>query len=236
MSPVVLALSCPTAVVLAEVGAPGEASLSPAEEERLARLRRPSDREDFLAAHLLIRECAGRVLGVRPRDLSIVQRCATCGGPHGRPEIVGYPDVGASLAHSRGVVAAAAGTAPLGIDVEAFRPDDGSAGSPALATGDLSAVLSTAEAAAIESAPDPSRALLLAWTRKEACVKAGLVDLDGLPTYDLSALPLDSPDGDLAPRPLPHGDWTVYDWEDGRAGAIGAIVVRAGAELTLAGA
>ena len=77
--------------------------------------------------------CAGRLLDVPPGDVSIVQRCATCGGPHGRPEVAGHPGVGASLAHSRGVVAAAAGMVPVGIDVEAFPPPDG------LAAGELSA-------------------------------------------------------------------------------------------------
>lgn len=234
MSPDALAISRPTPLVLAGTAAAGARLLSPAERERMARLRRSGDREDFLAAHLLIRECAGRLLGVDPVDVSIVQRCATCGGPHGRPEVVGHPGVGASLAHSRGVVAAAAGRVPLGIDVEAYPP----AGEPAagdLAANDLAAVLTTAEVAAIESAPDSARAVLLAWARKEACLKAGLVDLDGLERYDLSALPLDRPEGDLALRPLPSGDWIVYDWEDGRSGAIGAVVAPGGAELTLAG-
>ncbi|HEV3363386.1 MAG TPA: hypothetical protein VG795_04480, partial [Acidimicrobiia bacterium] len=124
MSPVVLAVSCPTALVLADAAALAEAWLSSAEKERLARFKLPSDGADFQAAHLLIRKCAARLLGVHPGDVSIVQRCATCGGPHGRPEVEGHPEVGASLAHSRGVVAAAAGTAPVGIDVEALLSAD----------------------------------------------------------------------------------------------------------------
>jgi 4'-phosphopantetheinyl transferase len=227
MSPVVLAVSCPTTVVLAKAGATGEGLLSPAEQERMARLRRPSDREAFLAAHLLIRKCAARVLGVRPGDISIVQRCATCGGPHGRPEVGGHPDVGASLAHSHGVVAAAAGTVPVGIDVEAFPPADG------LAAGELSAALTPAEVGAIESAPDPRQAMLLAWVRKEACLKAGLVDLDGLGGFDLSVLPLDPPPADMVVRSLEHAGWAVHDWWDGLAGAIGAVVAPVDAELKL---
>jgi 4'-phosphopantetheinyl transferase len=227
MSPLVLTVCCSTALVLAEVGAPGEGRLSPAEQERMARLRRPSDGEDFQAAHLLIRKCAARLLGVRPGDVSIVQRCATCGGPHGRPEVAGHPNVGASLAHSRGVVAAAAGTVPVGIDVEAFPPDD------RLVAGDLSAALTAGEIGAIESAADPQRAMLLAWVRKEACLKAGLVDLDGLGGFDLSGLPLDPPPGDLVVRSLEHAGWAVHDWRDDLAGAIGAVVAPVDAELEL---
>jgi 4'-phosphopantetheinyl transferase len=229
MSPPVLALSQPTPFVLRNYGAHGP-GLTPPEEQRRARLQRPGDRDDFLAAHLLVRVCAARLLGVHADQISIVQRCTTCGGPHGRPRIAGHPEVGASLAHSRGVVAAAAGIGPVGIDVEAFPPAAG------LAAGDLSAALSAAEILAVESADDPGRALLLAWTRKEACLKAGLVDLDGLDRLDLSALPLDPVPGDLRPSRAPLGSsWLLHDWWDGRAGAVGAVVVPAGAELTLAG-
>jgi len=228
MSPVVLAISCPSALVLADADAPDRGVLSPAEQERLARFRRPSDGEDFQAAHLLVRKCAARLLGVRPADVVIVQRCATCGGPHGRPEVVGHPDIGASLAHSRGIVAAAAATVPVGIDVEAFPPAGG------LSPGELSAALSAAEIEAIELAPDPGRAMLLAWVRKEACLKAGLVDLDGLAGFDLSALQLDPPPAELVVRSLEHAGWALHDWWDGRAGAVGAVVAPTGVELQLA--
>ncbi|MEW6476453.1 MAG: 4'-phosphopantetheinyl transferase superfamily protein [Actinomycetota bacterium] len=230
MSPLLLVLSRPTARVLEDAAALGDWRLSAPEEERMSRLQRSADRDDFLAAHLLVRICAARVLDLRPEEVSIVQHCPTCGGPHGRPELDGHPEVGVSLAHSRGVVAAAAGTVPVGVDVEAFPAAGG------LAAGDLSAALTAAEMAAIDSAPDPGRAVLLAWARKEACLKAGLVDLDGLDGFDLSALPLGPPPGGLVPRSVVHGSWAVHDWWDGRAGAIGVVVAPAGARLTLAGA
>ncbi|HYH48522.1 MAG TPA: 4'-phosphopantetheinyl transferase superfamily protein [Acidimicrobiia bacterium] len=128
------------------------------------------------------------------------------------------------------MVAAAAGTVPVGVDVEAFPPVEG------LAARDLSAALTTAEVAAVDAATDPRYAVLLAWARKEACLKAGLVDLDGLGHLDLAALPLDPAGGDLAPRSERYGDWAVHDWWDGRAGAIGVVVAPAAARLTLSGA
>jgi 4'-phosphopantetheinyl transferase len=212
--------------VLEEAGSDGR--LTPPEQERMGRLRRAEDRHDFLAAHLLVRICAGRLLGVGAGEVTIVQRCATCGGPHGRPAVEGYPEVGVSLAHSRGVVAAAAGTVPVGVDVEAFPPTD------RLAVGDVSVAFSAAETAAIEASADPSSALLLAWVRKEAFLKAGLVDIDGLAGFDLSALPLDPPPDDRAARSSEQGGWVVHDWRDRRSGAIGAVVAPAGAGLTLA--
>jgi 4'-phosphopantetheinyl transferase len=197
----------------------------------MARFRRRQDRDDFLAAHLLVRVCAARLLGLAAPDISIVQRCTSCGGPHGRPEVAGYPEVGASLAHSRGVVAAAAGMLPVGVDVEAIlRVGD-------LTASDLSAALTGAEIVAIEAAADPRRALPLAWARKEAFLKAGLVDLDDLSRFDLASLPLDPPAGDhLMLRSATHGSWAVHDWWDGRAVAVGAVVVPAGAKVTLAAA
>lgn len=228
MSPKLLALSSPTALVLEAMGSHGDLLTGP-EQDRLFRLRHPEDREDFLAAHLLVRLCSARLLGLPTTEIAIVQRCPTCGGPHGQPEVVGHPEVGVSLAHSHGVVAAAAGPVPVGVDVEAFPP------TTEFVAGELSAVLTAAEMEVIEAATDPQRAVLLAWARKEACLKAGLVDLDGLEEFDLSALPVEPPPGDLAARSLPHAGWAVHDWWDGRAGAIGVVVAPADAELNLAG-
>jgi 4'-phosphopantetheinyl transferase len=230
MSPPLCVLSRPTSLVLDTAGPPGERLLTAPERDRMSRLRRAEDRDDFLAAHLLVRMCASRLLEVPISQVSIVQRCTTCGGPHGRPEVVGQPEVGVSLAHSHGVVAAAAGLVPIGVDVEAY-PSAGE-----VAADELSVVLTGAETAAIEATPDPQRAVLLAWARKEACLKAGLVDLDGLDAFDLSALPLDPPPGDLVARSLPHGGWAVHDWWDGRVGAIGVVVAPVDAEVKLAGA
>lgn len=196
----------------------------------MGSLRRPQDRDDFLAAHWLVRICAARLLGTSPDEISIVQRCATCGGPHGRPEIVGHPEVNASLAHSRGAVAAAAaGTVPVGVDVEAAL----TAGD--ISPGDLSVALTSAEISAVGANADPRRAVLLAWVRKEACLKAGLVDLDRLAGFDLSWMPLDPPAADLVLRAAPLGRWVIHDWSDARAGAVGAVVAPAGTPVTLTG-
>lgn len=230
MSPNVLALSRPTARVLEALGSSHGDLLTTPEQGRMSRLRRPGDRDDFLAAHLLVRDCSARWLGLPIGDISIVQRCTTCGGPHGRPEVVGYPEIGVTLAHSHGVVAAAAGPVPVGVDVEAFPP------AREVAAGELSAALTAAEIAAVEAAADPRRAVLLAWARKEACLKAGLVDLDDLDSFDLSALPLDDPPGDLVVRSLPHGGWAVHDWWDGQAGAVGVVVAPVDTEVQLDGA
>ena len=233
MTSLVVVLTGPTSVVLEAIDA-GSGALTASEAERMRSFRRPEDRQDFLAGHLLVRACAARLLRVAAADVAVVQRCPTCGGPHGRPQVVGHPELGASLAHSRGVVAAAAGAGPVGVDVEAAPP----AGEPlpnGLTAAELTAALTAAERQAVEAAPDPARALLVAWARKEAFVKAGVVDLDDLRTFDLSGLPVDTPPGDRTLRSARHGRWAVHDWWDALAGAVGAVAAPAGAAVTLAG-
>ncbi len=95
--------------------------LSATEQQRHDALVRPQDRMDFVAARALAARAAARV-GVA--DARFEQTCARCGGPHGRPRIVGS-DVAVSWSHTAGWVAAvAADHGPVGIDIEAVAPDD----------------------------------------------------------------------------------------------------------------
>lgn len=218
----------PTAAVVADPGARPH-RLTPAERERMWRLRHPSDRDDFLAAHLLVRRCVADLLGVADDEVTIVARCEVCGGPHGRPQVVGRPEVTATLAHSHGVVAAAAAFVPVGVDVEAVPSgDDG------LIAADLVGALAPAEVAMIDRAAEPVRALLRQWVRKEAFLKAGAVALDGFSSFDLSGLPPGEPTGPLVLRSSPHGPWTVHDWADDRGPAVGALVAPVGAPVKTA--
>jgi 4'-phosphopantetheinyl transferase len=193
----------------------------------MSQLRRAEDRADFLAAHLLVRHCVASLAGVATSAITVVQRCAVCGGPHGRPEVAGHPEITASLSHAHGIVAAAAGLGPLGVDVEAL---PGAAG---LTTAELVDVLTPAEAVLIDSAPDPGRALLRQWVRKEAFLKAGVVDWEDLPGFDLSPLPAGEPAGHLALRSSSRGIWAVHDWSDQHSPAVGALVTPVGVSVTL---
>lgn len=187
--------------------------LTDSERARAAAFRRTVDRLSFTAAHVLVRICAARVLGVAPGLLTVRQRCATCGRPHGRPTLEGYPGVQLSLSHTAGVVAAAAGRHAVGVDVECADRD---------APRDLGGVLAEREVAAIRTAPAPRQALLRLWVRKEAMVKLGVASLDTLSAVDLSALPVDEPHAGT--RLLRHGDHYVLDWHDRARGALGAAV------------
>ncbi|MGW4383779.1 4'-phosphopantetheinyl transferase family protein [Kitasatospora sp. NPDC004531] len=181
-----LALLATTAEVLARPDA-DEKLLTDVERERADRFRRPGDRDDFVAAHLLVRFCAAAHLGIDPADLSFGQQCPGCGRTgHGRPLLTDRPDTHLSISHTGGTIAAAAGPVPIGVDVEHLGPRNSD---PAA----LGHVLSPAEAELVRHHPDPTLAFLRQWVRKEALIKLGRATLDRLPEIDLSALPLDPP-------------------------------------------
>ena len=61
--------------------------LDDVEQARLARLRRPIDRDAYLTRHLLARLVLGRRLGMHPAALHFTRDCPTCAQPHGKPRL-----------------------------------------------------------------------------------------------------------------------------------------------------
>ncbi|TQF02412.1 4'-phosphopantetheinyl transferase superfamily protein [Kitasatospora acidiphila] len=185
-------------------------ALTAVETARAEQIADPARRDDYVAAHVLVRWCAARWLGVPPDRLVITQSCPDCGADdHGRPALEGYPELGVSLSHTGGAVAAAAGPGPVGIDVEhaAERPLD---------LRVARRVLSERELAAVLESDDPARDFLRHWVRKEALVKVGATALGRLRQVDLGGLP--GPGGTGA---VPAGRWEgwhLLDWTspDGR--------------------
>jgi 4'-phosphopantetheinyl transferase len=153
-----------------------ETLLTEVERDRAAAFRFDADRCDFVAAHLLVRACAGEVLGRPPDEVTVSQRCPTCAGPHGPPRLVETPELAISLAHTRGYVAACAGPGPLGVDVERVDRRRLSV---------LFDVLAEPEARWVRASADPPLAFVQLWVRKEALIKAGYATLDALPAVDL---------------------------------------------------
>ncbi|GAA2829166.1 hypothetical protein GCM10010441_62030 [Kitasatospora paracochleata] len=228
-----LAVVATSAEVLALPGA-DEGLLTAAELGRAAAFRREQDRLDFVAAHLLVRLCAARLLGIPPRRVAFAQHCPDCDRPaHGRPLLTDRPDVHLSLSHTAGVVAAAAAPSPVGVDVE--RLDQ------ARAAVVEDRVLAAAEAALVRGRPDPGAAFLRLWVRKESLIKIGRAGLDTLAELDLSALPLDEPAGGTppgGPRPVEHRpvehrfeDYRLLDWTDTRRGVLVGVASRAPVRL-----
>jgi len=186
--------------------------LNEGERARLARFHREGARRDFIAAHVLVRLCAGQLLGVVPAGVAFAQHCPECRETdHGRPLLTDRPDVHLSLSHADGVVAAAAGHIPVGIDVERRAQSRG--------VEVMHRVLTAAELELVTAHPDPDFAFLRQWVRKEAMIKIGRTAMDSLGAFDLSTLPLD------ADRiPLRFEDLYVMDLTDYRLDALVAAV------------
>ncbi|MFF8381967.1 4'-phosphopantetheinyl transferase family protein [Streptomyces sp. NPDC015661] len=144
-----------------------EGLLAPWERRRLDRIRVPGRRDDVLAARLLVRMCAARFTGLPPEATGPEQYCPACRRyGHGRPYLSGHPELGVSLSHADGLVAAAVGPGPVGVDVEpaARRPGP---------LPVLRRLLPAAELREAVAGPDPEAALLRLWVRGEARFKAG---------------------------------------------------------------
>lgn len=169
-----------TAAVLRELPA-AEGLLTDLELARADAFRLRSDRDDFVAAHALVRICAGELLGMPAAELTLEQRCDDCGGPHGRPMLREAPGLSVSLSHSKGHVVAGASRGVVGVDVERlhFRAVD---------DGLCAIALAPAERAVIAESLDPSTAVLGFWVLKESLVKIGLLSLDRFSQIDLAGL------------------------------------------------
>jgi 4'-phosphopantetheinyl transferase len=155
-----------------EVHAPHE-WLTAVERERAARFAFEADRHAFTAAHLLVRLCAGAVLGLPPEELTLSQFCDVHGSGHGRPYIEQAPLLGVSLSHTRGYVCAAAGGGRVGIDAERVPP------------GPLDELLAGRALTERERAVvTTNEGLIRHWTRKEALIKRGELTIDGLRTAE----------------------------------------------------
>jgi 4'-phosphopantetheinyl transferase len=112
-----------------------------------------------------------------------------------------------TLSHSRGWVAAAAATGPVGVDVESI-------GDSQLDDGVLHYATTEPERRLILQATAQQAAFLTIWVLKESLVKVGAITLDRLPEADLADC--FSPDGRLTA----HSQWRGYRlraWTEGDA-------------------
>lgn len=139
------------------------------ERARVARRAQPVDRARLATGRRLLRHAVAERAGVGPASV-VVRPVPAPGadGPGGRPTVPGGP-VGLSVAHGGGLVLVAlCDDRPVGIDVEPVTA------AALLADGTTEVLLGDAERRALPASPGPDRddALLAAWTRKEAVLKA----------------------------------------------------------------
>lgn len=205
------------------------------EHARAGAFRDPAARVDYLAAHALVRMAAAAVSGMPACSLTLLQRCADCGGPHGQARIGQLPGLHVSLSHTKGVVIGAAATRPVGVDVERWSSGRSRTALAEffLAPGELRAMARNAAAAApaisngrrdVPSAAD--MALVRLWTRKEALVKLGATTLLTMRSCDLSSLPLDEPQQPQGRLSQLNGRY-FCDWADDALAVAGAVVCEA---------
>lgn len=189
--------------------------LTDAERTRAVSLRQASNRQAFLAVHVLVRLCAAHLFGTSVAT-TLVQHCPVCGGPHGAAHLRELSSAGLSMSRSGGVVAAAAAPLPVGVDVE---PLDNAARTANLGQQ----VASSAERLAMARLLDATHASLLLWVRKEALAKVGRTTLDTMGDLDLSGLPLTLPTAGRHRR-LRWDRYTVVDLSLESPASVGAVV------------
>lgn len=199
-----------------------EAVLDATERRRAAALVHTADRIRFTAAHVALRRLLGAYLRLRPEEIHFGRdTCPCCGGPHGRPTLLGTgrDDLFFSLSH-RGDLALV-GTAPVPIGVDVDLVSDPTAGA------ELASMLHRTEQrelAALAPAQRP-RALARLWTRKEAYLKGLGSGLGRDPSLDYVGTT-------TADGPSPPAGWTLLDVPVDR-GYAAAVAVRG--ELTVPG-
>ena len=176
--------------------------LSTAERARHERLVADADKQAYAAAHVLVRECAAKLLGASRGEIVIEQRCARCDSTeHGAPSVAGAEAVRVSLSHARGQVAAVAATRRCGIDVERVSrgPDR---------------ALSPREVVWVTGQEDAAYAFTRLWVRKEALVKAGHGSMAAAQRLDVLA-------GDVPAGQV--GEVRLTQWEG--SGFLGAVAI-----------
>lgn len=193
---------------LADLSAERQAELAglldDGERARAARFALPVRRQEYEAAHGLLREMVAVLTGAEPRRLAFA-----AAQEHGKPALVdpppGHWDV--NLTHTAGLVACVvARDADAGIDSEPLsRRID-----PALA----GRFLAPDEADWVAAQAEPRAAFLAVWTLKEALAKAvGLgIQLD-LRSFSLRPAPPRLLSATPATGPL--AAWRLWQWSPG---------------------
>jgi 4'-phosphopantetheinyl transferase len=159
-------------------------SLSAAERARAARLVFEADRRRFRVAHAALRALLATHMACDAADIEMNA------GPHDKPFVAGFPDIGFNMSHSgeRALIAIARGLpagVELGVDIEELRE--------VTHISDLAAShFTVSEQRELSGCPPgaSNQLFLSGWTRKEACLKAVGSGLSIAPaTFDCALAP-----------------------------------------------
>ncbi|MFI9272608.1 4'-phosphopantetheinyl transferase family protein [Kitasatospora sp. NPDC052896] len=185
----------------AELSALSLAELDEAERRRAAGFVRAADQVLYASAHIALRRVLADRLGTAPQLVRLGRdRCPGCGGPHGRPVVLGAPfPLHFSLSHTNGLVLLGLAAVPLGVDVQVLAED------PRVAA--CAPVFHPVERAELTRLDPTARrpAFTRLWARKEAHLK-------GVGTGVLRAALAEHYLGSGGPgAPAGPAGWTVLD-------------------------
>lgn len=129
--------------------------LSEQRREQCLKFKHELGRKTCAAAYLLLREALRKEYGIEEAPVFEY-------GEHGKPLIVGHPDIHFNLSHCRDAAICVVSDHPVGVDIESIHRY-----SESLARY----VMSDTEMEEILHADYPALAFIRLWTRKEAVVK-----------------------------------------------------------------
>jgi 4'-phosphopantetheinyl transferase len=159
--------------------------LSPAERERVDRLRIPAKKTEALVSRGILRHILGTLLQRAPSTLQFIS------GPQGKPRLDDRPSpLRFNLSHTAGwVLLGVTRDDEIGVDIENIRPRS--------SLDELAARFFTKkEAAAILALPaaERPRAFFTVWCRKESVLKAAGQGISaGLNAFEVSTVPMVAP-------------------------------------------
>lgn len=129
--------------------------LSEQRREQALKFKHDIGRRTSVAAYLLLREALQKVYGITDKPIFEY-------GEHGKPFIIGHPDIHFNLSHCKEAVICAVSNRPIGVDVESVREYKESLARYLMNETELQQIL---------SAPRPDIAFTRLWTMKEAQAK-----------------------------------------------------------------
>lgn len=131
------------------------AQLSDQRREQALRFRHEQGRRENAAAYLLLCQALEKEYGIKEKPVFQY-------GEHGKPAIVGHPDIHFNLSHCRLAAICVVSDRPVGVDVESIREYKDSL---------ARYTMNDEELARIVQAEQPAQEFTRLWTQKEAVLK-----------------------------------------------------------------
>lgn len=129
--------------------------LSEQRREQTLKFKHLLGRKTCAAAYLLLCEALRKEYGITEKPIFEY-------GKHGKPFIIGYPDIHFNISHCREAVLCVVSSRPVGVDVESIRSYKDSL---------VNYTMNPQEIAQINQAPRPEVEFVRFWTMKEALLK-----------------------------------------------------------------